>query len=30
LKNTCQKIITNPFFRRGSFEWFYIQIPMDL
>jgi hypothetical protein len=29
-KNTCQKIITCPFFRRGSFEWFCTQIPMNL
>jgi hypothetical protein len=29
-KNTCQKIITSPFFRRGSFEWFCTQIPMNL
>jgi hypothetical protein len=29
-KNTCQKIIIGPFFRRGSFEWFCTKIPMDL
>jgi hypothetical protein len=28
--NSCQKIITGPFFRRGSFEWFCTKIPMDL
>jgi hypothetical protein len=30
LKNTCQKIITYPFFRKESFEWFCTQISMDL
>jgi hypothetical protein len=29
-KNTYQKIITGFFFKRSSFEWFCIQISMDI